>query len=155
LEENTVTGNQGAGLDFAENAAGVARLNRSEENFGGIGVSDEAQPTLEENIITRNVTAGIAYFRSAGGVASRNDCSGNGIDGIAVFEEAVPTLEGNTCNDNGERGISYSGTAGGVARDNECSRNRVGIHAAETSDPDLLDNRCAENTEADIQDLRP
>jgi parallel beta-helix repeat protein len=155
LEENIATNNKMAGFEFAEDARGVALRNESSGNFGGMGVSDQAQPTLEENIVTGNVTAGIAYFRSGGGTARKNDCTGNGIDGISVFEEAAPLLQENVCNNNGERGIHFGGSSGGVARNNECSRNRIGILVTEASTVELEGNGCEENTETDVEDLRP
>jgi len=155
LEENTTSDSKGAGIDFVDRAGGVARGNQIHDNFGGIGVAGQAQPTLEGNVISRNVTAGIAYFGNGGGTARRNESSGNGIDGIGVFADAAPTLEENVLQNNGESGISYNDSSGGVARNNECSGNKVGIQVNAEANPELDGNRSQENTQADIQDLRP
>ena len=57
--------------------------------------------------------------------------------------------------DNKDSGIAYFDSAGGVARGNECTRNWCGICIEETANPELVDNDCHDNTEADILDLRP
>jgi parallel beta-helix repeat protein len=51
-------------------------------------------------------------------------------------------------------GIYYIDEAGGVAQENECSGNQWGIYVAATANPELIDNDCHNNIEADIADER-
>ena len=101
-----------------------------------------------------NISIGIAFAGTSGGVISGNDCSLNGNSGIAVGEEAHPNLKENVCAHNGDYGIVYHDLAIGVARGNECSGNRWGIYIKATADPELIDNDCHDNSEADIVDER-
>lgn len=154
LEGNTVTDNEGGGIIYWNDAGGIARGNDCSWNGWGIILGAQAQPTLEENVCSNNDYQGIMYYGQAGGTARRNECSSNGYGGIAVTEQAQPVLEENVCKDNALSGIYYTGEAGGVARGNECSGNRWGIYLEESADPELIDNNCHDNTEADVQDDR-
>lgn len=154
LEGNTITDNEGGGITYWENARGVARGNNCQWNGWGIIIGARAQPTLEENICSGNYYQGIMYYGYASGIAHRNECSGNGYGGISVAERARPTLEENVCEDNGLSGIYYTDEASGISRENECSGNRWGIYLEESAYPELIDNNCHDNTEADVQDER-
>jgi parallel beta-helix repeat protein len=150
LEANICQNNQQVGIRYSGSGGGMARQNQCSGNgLSGIVVLELAQPTLEGNVCNDNAGSGIVYFGDAGGTAVQNTCSGNDLDGISVFEQAQPTLEGNVCQDNQGAGIRYAGGSGGVARQNECSGNRWGIQIGGTADPDLQDNSCQSNTEAD------
>jgi parallel beta-helix repeat protein len=150
LEGNICQNNQQVGIRYSGSGGGMARQNQSSGNgLSGIVVLDQAQPTLEGNVCNDNAGSGIVYFGDAGGTALQNTCSGNDLDGISVFEQAQTTLEGNVCLDNQGAGIRYSGGSRGVARQNECSGNRWGIRIGGTADPDLQDNNCRSNMEAD------
>jgi parallel beta-helix repeat protein len=91
------------GIGYFGSASGTARNNLCAANeFHGIQVSNQAQPTLEGNTCRENKRSGIAYFGSASGTARNNLCTANGLHGIGVNEQAQPTLEGNTCRENKE-----------------------------------------------------
>jgi len=155
LEGNTITDNEGAGIIYWDNAGGVARGNECSWNLSGIMVGWRAYPTLEENTCMDNEYYGILFSDRSNGTARHNDCSGNGEGGIAVAGQAQPTLEENVCKDNNLVGIYYADDTGGVAQGNECSGNWVGIYVEEAANPDLVDNDCHDNSEADVLDKRP
>jgi parallel beta-helix repeat protein len=155
LEGNVVTDNEGFGIAYWGRSGGVARGNDCSWNGSGIGVGSRAEPLLEENTCTNNTYDGIWYYGYAGGTASRNECSENGYDGIGAGDLAQPTLEENICQDNDEVGIAFFDESGGVARGNECSGSLYGIYVAATADPDLVDNDCHDNSEANVLDERP
>jgi parallel beta-helix repeat protein len=155
LEGNTCTDNEHYGIVYKDRSGGTARHNECFGNdWGGIAVSNQAEPMLEENVCEDNGVIGIYYVDEAGGVARRNECSGNGEAGIIVAYQAEPTLEENVCEDNGVVGIGYADEAGGVARGNECSGNRYGIVVTDAANPELIDNDCHDNIEADVLDER-
>jgi parallel beta-helix repeat protein len=175
LEGNVCSDNE-AGILYRDNTDGVARQNQCAGNTMGILITDQARPTLESNVCSDNEGVGIEHGGTAGGVARQNQCAGNGIAGILVFEQAQPTLEENVCMDNEVAGIGYIDSAAGVARQNQCmgndngilirqeahptleqnvcTNNGVGISIRETADPDLIDNDCHDNVEANIRDVR-
>jgi parallel beta-helix repeat protein len=155
LEGNAVTDNEGFGIAYWDRTGGVARGNDCSWNGSGIGVGSRAEPLLEENTCTNNTYDGIWYYGYGGGTASRNECSENGYDGIGAGDLAQPTLEENICQDNAEVGIAFFDESGGVARGNECSGSLYGIYVAATADPDLVDNDCHDNSEANVLDERP
>jgi parallel beta-helix repeat protein len=153
LDENMCSGNEQNGIAYFEGGGGTAQGNECSGNgMHGISVNDQAQPTLEGNV-----------------------CRDNSMHGIAVFNQAQPTLEENVCKDNEEVGIRFADTSGGAARQNECSQNKLtgiavveeaqpsiegnicvgnrwGIWVDETANPELVDNDCRDNSEADIED---
>jgi parallel beta-helix repeat protein len=159
--ENNVYRHNGSGIVYWGDAGGMAiRNDCSENDFVGIGIMRNAQPTLERNVCADNGLAGIWYMGGPeggdpGGVARGNECAGSEA-GIFV-QQAHPTLEQNVCTGN-LHGINYAENGGGVARQSECAHNEMaGIHVAEAADPDLelVDNNCHDNGEADMDDRRP
>jgi len=178
LERNICRDNIQAGIRFSGTSGGTARQNECTGNgLSGIIVKDQAHPTLEGNICTGNEGNGIAYFEDAGGTAQDNECSDNGLHGISIDEQAQTTLEGNVCRYNEQVGIRYADSAGGTVRQNECSANKLtgiavveqaqpilernicvgnrwGIWVEETANPELVDNDCRDNSEADVEDRR-
>ena len=70
----------------------------------GIGIAEQAPPTLEENVCNDNEGGGIYYWLNATGLARKNECSGNRA-GIYVPETADPELVDNDCHDNTEADI--------------------------------------------------
>ena len=155
LEGNTCTGNGENGIAYFGDAGGTAQGNECSDNgMHGISINEQAEPTLERNVCRENEQAGIRFSDSSGGVASQNDCSDNKLSGIIVRNNAHPALEGNNCKGNQEGGIIYFHNSGGVARENECSGNKWGIYIEETANPELVDNDCRDNSEADVEDRR-
>jgi parallel beta-helix repeat protein len=89
------------GIAYLGSASGTARNNLCTANgLDGIGVYDQAQPTLEGNTCRENMVDGISYQNNAGGVARNNECIGNGEDGIYVDSTACPMLRDNRCRGN-------------------------------------------------------
>jgi parallel beta-helix repeat protein len=154
LEGNTAIDNEESGIAYWDNAGGVARGNDCSWNVSGIFVGWAAQPVLEGNTCMDNAYYGILFFGHSSGTARHNECSGNDGYGIALGEQAQPTLEENVCTDNNLVGIYYADEAGGVARWNECSGNLIGIYVEAAADPELIDNDCYDNSEADVVDER-
>jgi parallel beta-helix repeat protein len=155
LEDNTCNKNVQDGIAYFEQSGGVARQNTCSENgLHGIGVNEEAHPTLEDNICENNAEAGIRFADSSGGTARGNSCTGNGLHGFHLGEQANPTLEDNISNNNVEGGFVYFDESSGVAQGNACIGNRWGIHVVETANPELVNNDCRENSQADIDDRR-
>lgn len=155
LEGNSCATNAQDGIAYFGQGGGVARQNRCAENgLHGISVNEEAHPILEDNICENNAEAGIRFADSSGGMARGNSCSGNGLHGFHLGEQANPTLEDNISNDNVEGGFVYFDESSGVARGNACIGNTWGIHVAVTANPELVNNDCRENSEADIDDRR-
>jgi parallel beta-helix repeat protein len=155
LEGNNCIKNAESGIVYFEQASGTARQNTSAENgLHGISVNEQAHPTLEDNICENNAEAGIRFSDSSGGTARGNTCTGNQLHGFHLGEHANPTLEDNISNHNVQGGFVYFDEAGGVARGNECIGNQWGIHVAETASPELVDNDCRDNSQADVDDRR-
>ncbi len=155
LEGNTCATNAQDGIAYFGQSGGVARQNRCAENgLHGISVTAEAHPTLEDNICENNAEAGIRFADSSGGTARGNSCTGNGLHGFHLGEQANPTLEDNISNNNVEGGFVYFDESSGVAQGNTCIGNRWGIHVVETANPELVNNDCRENSQADIDDRR-
>lgn len=155
LEANNCIGNAETGIAYFEQAAGIARQNTSAENgLHGISVNGQAQPTLEDNISENNTEIGIRFTDNSGGMVRNNRSTGNNLHGFSVHDQASPTLEGNISSDNMEVGLAYFGSAGGVARNNTCTGNKWGIYVTETASPELADNDCRDNSEADVDDRR-
>jgi parallel beta-helix repeat protein len=153
LEENICTGNEYSGIDYFENAGGTARGNECSDNGRhGFGVHDQAHTTLEGNVCRNNEEAGIRFADTSGGTARQNECTGNGLSGIIVAGQAQVTLEGNTCSGNRECGIAFFNSSDGLAQNNECWGNECGIYVADTASPELVDNDCFDNSEADVDD---
>jgi parallel beta-helix repeat protein len=75
-------------------ASGTARRNVCSANFNGIGVTNQAHPTLEANTCQEN-EFGINYMESAAGVARHNVCRLNREDDLYVDPSAHPILEEN------------------------------------------------------------
>jgi len=130
VERNLITSNN-YGIAFSSGAGGIIRQCEISSQLVGIHISDQALPMLEDNVIAAN-GSGISYYDSAGGIARRNNLVQNWMMGIAVSDSAQPLLQENTC-----------------------TTNKVGIYIFETADPTLEMNDCYNNTEFDIQDLRP
>lgn len=155
LEANTCKDNA-VGIIFIENAGGTVRSNDCSGNStAGIGVGEQANPTLEGNTCNGSpFGVGILVIGYSSATVRDNECSGNAV-GIGVGEQAQPRLERNYCQGNTVAGISYDGSAGGTASENQCLDNAVGILLEQQASPTLRDNVCRNNSEQDVEDLRP
>jgi parallel beta-helix repeat protein len=154
LERNVLSDNDISGIHYWDSTGGTAIENDCSWNVVGIAVGSRAEPTLEGNTCTSNAYDGIIYLGYKGGFARDNTCSDNGRNGILAGVQAQPILEDNVCQGNAQAGIAFIEESEGVARENECFENWVGIYVEVDADPDLVDNDCYDNLEADVVDER-
>jgi parallel beta-helix repeat protein len=127
----------GAGLHLAGSTTGTVRDCRSSGNFLGIGVSNQARPTIERCAITNNLTRGVYFIDGSGGELRGNTIANNGFDedrrnwwqGVAVRNMASPTIRNNIVEDNAGVGIHVWEEARGVIDGNTIRNNGRNIGA--------------------------
>jgi parallel beta-helix repeat protein len=127
----------GAGLHLAGSTTGTVRDCRSSGNFLGIGVSNQARPTIERCAITNNLTRGVYFIDGSGGELRANTIANNGYDedrrnwwqGVAVRNTASPTIRNNTVEDNAGVGIHVWEEARGIIDGNTIRNNGRNIGA--------------------------
>jgi parallel beta-helix repeat protein len=146
LERNLSTGNK-AGMAFGASSKALARNNQVEKNdYNGIVLSGESNPTVEDNTSLNNGNNGFIFVDQVKGIVRRNICESNKYNGMFVGTEAAPVLEDNLCNKNGEFGLLFYKNAGGEARHNQCSENKAtGIGVQGEAHPLLEGNLCNQN----------
>jgi parallel beta-helix repeat protein len=155
LEDNIFSFNGEAGIGYFNDAAGEALRNDCSANgLYGIYIDEFAGPYLEQNRCNGNADSGFVFFGDTFAIAIDNECSDNDFYGMVIAEQAAPILMDNTCNGNGDSGIASYDESSSVITANECAENLIGIYVQDTSNPDLNDNNCHDNFEADIQDER-
>ena len=155
IEDNQCLGNGETGIIFFDEATGEVRNNECSFNLlHGIGVEGDGSPLIEDNLCERNEEVGIRLGGATTSQVVGNVADGNQLHGIHVFDQAVPVLEDNVVSNNVEAGLVYFDEAGGMAQGTECYGNHWGIYVAETATPELAQNNCYDNMEADVDDRR-
>ncbi len=155
LVENILSFNGEAGIAYFNDSAGEASGNDCSANgLFGIYVDEFAGPYLEQNRCNENADSGFVFFGDAYAIAVDNECSDNEFHGMMIAEQAAPILMDNTCNGNGDSGFANFDESSSVISSNECAENLIGIYIQGTANPDLNDNNCHNNLEADVEDER-
>ena len=89
INQNTIQDNSQRGISFQGQSGGNASENQIYRNgygsngrdyWQGIGIEDNASPTLNSNIIKENAAAGIQFIDNSGGAAANNQLIGNSVN---------------------------------------------------------------------------
>jgi parallel beta-helix repeat protein len=132
----------GAGIRLMGDTEGLIQSSIVSANDSGIGLAEQAQPSLEGNICLENET-GIYYTGKSGGIARGNEISMS-FFGIHLYDQVHPTLEQNIISEN-NYGIAYRDESRGDAKGNKCFSNEFGIHITDSAEPILEENIITEN----------
>lgn len=155
LNNNVLSFNDEAGIAYFDESAGEATGNDCSANgLYGIYVDNFSGPYLERNRCNENADSGFVFFGESFAVAVNNECSDNDFYGMIVADAAAPILTENDCNRNGDSGLANFDESSAIISSNECAENLIGIYVQETASPDLNNNNCHDNVEADIEDER-
>lgn len=144
-------GHAGIGCIGKRNSSMISRNVCYRNMGGGIGISNEASPTVQGNRCYNNLRSGIGS-RTSAGIILENECFDNVRAGIGVREGAKPIIRGNKCYKNQRAGIGcrMEGTSPYI-EDNDCFQNKMaGIGTRDGATAIIRGNRCYENTLAGI-----
>ena len=122
LHDNTVSGNQRAGMVTQERARPVVRANRFTDNGDiGIAVYGRSVPDLRGNTVTGHSQVGIV---------------------VNTDPPARPVVTGNSLSGNTQAGLVFLGRSLGRAVRNQCTGSSPGVVLGGTSRPDVTAESC-------------
>ncbi len=155
FDGNTISNNAELGVFVQDEAAPTISLSTVSSNgFSGIAVDGEASPTIFDSDMIANGENGIRYDSEASGTVRGNVIEGNQLHGIAVVQRAAPEIIQNTIRGSADTGIAHFGEATLNIVGNTVSGARVGLFLGERASARLSENTFADNTDADVNDLR-
>jgi parallel beta-helix repeat protein len=157
IEGNTISKSSWACIAIQSKAEVSVRKNQCTGNKVGLFLtqmtgSEKGKYVIEDNVISGSGYVGMILASDTPTIVRRNACTDNSI-GIEVMR-TNSLVEENDCSKNRGFGIVYEGKSNGVARRNQCNENKVGIGVDVLANPELIDNLCQNNKEAEIVDKR-
>ena len=156
---DVIVGNGGHGISIIQSqACKIEGSFFSDNDVGGIIITESPNTVLKENACKGNEEYGISLVGSEDATVSSNDCTGNEEFGIIVYLSPSVVINGNTCSyiKNGA-GIILKRSNGSLIEENDCSATYLsdqvsvkweedgGIYIEDSHDGTIRNNDCSKN----------